>query len=359
MAYTRTTLELRLNAHGLYFAEYYGVRPENTGPQNSLAEKAMRKALTGKAARVLFKAGTYQFSDPIIRDGDQLTYVGVNGQGWTGQSTTFFFAGSDGVVLKGCSGLALERLRLRGNDHDKDRGEGTFTGLTINGRSNTLDVGVSGWGRMGVLIEGTLWTGGGGNGYDCSGTRHDNLWVAANWAGVKVVGMDANSISFYGADIRDHVGYGYEDDSLLGTNLFGCMFHGNWAGHIHIKSENAPTGLFGCYEENEENPSKYSGLTGRWGGYSYGTSGGYVQKGVFANNLVLDSLDLGGRLSLNNTYGGHWNVLKNDKGVWEFNLSNVNATRVYLLRGGDAYPGKAEGAVGFGWEYPSRFSSIY
>lgn len=353
MSYTRTTLELRLNAHGLYFAEYYNIKPENSALQNTLAEKAMRSKLQGLAARVLFKAGTYKFAEPIVRQGDYLTYEGVRGAGWDGPLTTLYFEATDGVALTACNCEALRNLRIRGNSHDKAKGEGGCTGLIIRGLSNTWGVGVSGFSRLGVLIEGDLARAG----TNSSGTQHYNLWVAANWAGVRVGGMDANSISFYGMDVRDHVGYGYEDNSLLGTNLFGCMFHANWAGHIHIPSLNAPTGLFGVYEEAEENPSVYSGLTTRIAGYSYGTKGGFILRGAMANSLSVDELTVNKRLSLSNDYGGPWNLSRIPEG-WQFDYSSLDYTKQYLLAPGVSFRGQAVEGPCLVQEWPARVKPL-
>jgi|GEM_PF-4698899 len=339
--YTLTDLELRMNRNGEYFAEYFGVKP---GVVSAATFQAMLNKVPAHST-IKLPVGRITLDKGIVVT-KPVKLVGVYGKGW-GEKTEIY---SEGFEFKGADGSLVKDLHIRG----KDRGRG----LLISSVMDLEGVTVSHFDK-GVEVYGDIYN---GNKLDASRTIFRNVTIGVcKTFGLKVVGGDANQCSFYDLDIRDIGGIGLIDASFLGNSYYSAHFNNCKGGAFQVTDVNSRCSFYDVYLEDGMPPSKVTKntfITAR--NFATKIEGGYQQQGTAINKLIVNDLMITGKVSLHNEYGGEWNLERDNKlKVWGFNYSNVNHTKIYLLKQGDKYKGKNATGYGFGYEYPEKFVNLY
>jgi len=336
--YTRTTLELRQNRHGIHYAEYYGVKP---GVVTAATFKAMLDKIPAHST-IMLPLGRFDVQGLIVIT-KPIKIQGIYGKGWKEKTEIV----SDGFQFLGADGSVLKNFHLRGRD--KGRGLLVSSVMTVEG------VTVSHFDK-GVEIYGDIYN---GNKLDASRTIFDDVTIAVCKQGMRVVGGDANQCSFYDLDIRDIEGVGLIDASFLGNSYYSAHFNNCKGGAFQVTDVNSRCSFYDVYLEDGMPSSKVTKntfITAR--NFATQIEGGYQQQGTAVNKLIVDDLMVTGKISLQNDHGGEWNISRSKEG-WNFNHSNLNYTKIRLLKQGDIFNGEPAPSIGWGFEYPKKFKPIY
>lgn len=329
-------------------AEWFGIKPANS--DNSAAMEQFIKLFPKFfPVELRFEIGRYNFSKPITIERLPIRLIGVNAGGWQGYTTEFYFNTGDGFNMYGCVNAHLENIHIRGN--------GKGRGLLLASQMTMRNVWVTHF-KKGVEIYGDLYN---GNGYDASRGVYHKLTIAVCHTGLRLVGGDANQNTFYDLDIRDIDSVGLLENSFLGNTFYSPHFNNCKGGALQVTDPNSIVSFYDCYMEDGMPNSVVTKNTSFFGARTFETqiTGGWQQRGIFANQMIIGTVGLQeGGIQLLNKYGGSWNLVPNKDGLWEFNYSNLNHTKQYLLPPGFKWKNNTITVPSIGNEYPHKISPI-
>jgi hypothetical protein len=268
-----------------------GLSPNNTPEQNSNAIDA----LINSSNSIHIPAGEYHFARTIHLRDRAIKITGDNGTIFSPYATRLIFP--DGVT-----GIKFSRGTYQ---------EPIIQDLCLIAKGKTVVSNASGIqsdGRIRIIrctAKGFYWNGFDlwgnmeGTSTDVSGSYLEGCHALENRQDGFFAGRtDGNAVVFIACDARDNGRHGFNDDSFLGNNYFGCMAHYNAGGDFDVRDwNNTRTVLVGCYSEGGNTPSQLGERTtvigGTWGSsYNIGTQqgkhGSYIKDYAFFNDEIAE-----------------------------------------------------------------------
>jgi hypothetical protein len=330
----------------VYKASWFGIIPGNDC--SGRFDSTLKLFPKNYPIELKLELGSYRFSKPIVIERQPVRLIGVFAGNWEGYTTEFHFTGShDGIILKGCVNAHLENIHVRGS--------GKGRGVLISSKMSMRNVWVTHF-EKGVEIYGDIYN---GNGYDASRGVYHNLTIAVCKTGLRTVGGDANQNTFYDLDIRDIDSIGLMESSFLGNTYYSPHFNNCKGGAIRVTDLNSIVSFYDVYMEDGMPVSKVTGNTSFFGARTFATQieGGMVQRGVSFGKISVREVTLTEGLMLQNNWGGNWGLF-NRGNKWEFNYSNLNYTKLYLLQPGKEFRGKQINSPSIGQEFPDKVTPI-
>lgn len=124
-------------------------------------------------------------------------------------------------------------------------------GVEIHAITSMKNCEIRNFGGAGVYIDADIAV----HHRNASHSKFDTVISEQNGTGFFMKGGDANQMCFFVCDARDNDGWGFDDESFLGCQFFGCMAHANKAGHYKTGDANNRSSFFGCYGEGDSPPN--------------------------------------------------------------------------------------------------------